>query len=285
MAILANRVKTGSNLLGLIEFILSLFKRFLALILLAFCCFVLYFSSPKIISNYALEFSGRVLHIGSLIYREFVTKAILISDSLDYFSDLRTENLRLKLQISGLQKAIEVTKRLENENESLRKILRVTGEMEYDYITAKILGLSINPFANTAIVKAGTVDGVEIDDIVMGTKGVIGRIINVGDNYSSVMLITDHNSRIPVITESSKEKGILAKHDDKLKIIYLPENHQASLEEAIYTSGDGRIYPAGLPIGKIDRLVNGELIVQTAVDFNDLDFVTVQMKKNFSKTQ
>lgn len=284
MAILANRTRTRNNLLELAGFILFFLKRFLNLILVACSCIIFYFSSPKIISDYALEFNGKVLHFGTLLYQALAEKTNSVSDSINYFSDLKTENLKLKLEIAELKNSTEVSAVLKAENQHLREILKVAGSAEYDYTTARILGLSVNPFSSSAIVQAGSLEGVEIDDIVMGADGLVGRVMSVGSNYSNIMLVTDHNSRIPVVTGASREKGILAKHGDQLKIIYLPENHQVSVGEPIYTSGDGKIYPSGLLVGRVDRLSNDELIVQTSVNFRKLEFVMIQHRANLKNS-
>jgi rod shape-determining protein MreC len=233
-----------------------------------------------VISDYALEFNGKVLHFGTLLYQSLVEQTSLVSDRIGYFSDLKTENLKLKLEIAELKNAMEVSAVLQAENQNLREILKVTDNAEYEYKTGRILGVSVNPFSSNAIVQAGRLDGVEVDDVVIGADGLVGRVTSVGSNYSSIMLITDHNSRIPVITGSSREKGILAKHGDHLKLIYLPENHQVTVGEAIYTSGDGKIYPHGLLVGRVDRLNNDELIVHTSVNFRKLEFVMIQLRAN-----
>lgn len=284
MAILANRTRTRNNLLELAAFLLFFLKKFLALILVVSSCAIFYFSAPKTISDYALEFNGKVLHFGTLFYQALAEKINLVADGVNYFSDLKTENLKLKLEIAELKNTTQTSMVLQAENQYLREILKVADKAEYDYITGRILGVSINPFANTAIVEAGSVNGVEVDDIVMGADGLVGRVMNVGFNYSNVMLVTDHNSRIPIITGSSREKGILAKHGDHLKIIYLPESHQVTVGEEIYTSGDGKIYPSGLLVGRVERLSNDELIVQTSVNLRKLEFVMIQLKANLKNS-
>ena len=90
------------------------------------------------------------------------------------------------------------------------------------------------------------------------------------------MLLNDPNSRVPVITSTSRERGILAKQGDNMLLIYLSEDHKVEIGELIYTSGDGKIYPYGLLVGKIYKIDNDGIFVKLSANLNNLDFVTVQ---------
>ncbi len=192
-----------------------------------------------------------------------------------YFQDLEAENLKLKLEIASLSKAQGLASSLKAENTALKEILNVPQNIEAKFVTAKIVGTMMSPFTSYAIIQAGENDNVKVNDIITGTKGLIGRITETGNNYSTVMLINDHNSRIPVITENSKVRGILARQDNNLKIIYLEEDHNAQVGEIILTSGDGKIFPKGIPIATIIKVKDREAFVEMLDDLNKIDFVVV----------
>jgi len=280
VAILANRVKIRNNLVELGKFTSFSIRKFFVFILMLAACYLSYFSSPRPLANGLLEISGRYLSAGSLIYKESIQTVKWIYGRLSYFKDLEAEILRLKLELAALESTKQFALLTHSENQALKKILNVTQEVKYDFITAKIVGTAISPFSSSAIIQAGAKDGVKVNDIVKGKAGLIGRISGISTNYSTVMLINDHNSRIPVITGTSKVRGILAKQGDHLKIMYLKENHTATDGEVIYTSGDGKIFPKGIAVATVEQITNEGAFVKAIENFNDIEFAVVESKPN-----
>jgi rod shape-determining protein MreC len=277
VAILANRVKIKNNLIELSKFTIFSVRRFFTFILILISCYLLYFSVPYV-GKALLEVSGRVLSAGSLIVQGAVQTSQKISGRIAYFKNLEAENMRLKLELASLE-AIKQQKAEEHlENIALKKLLNVVKEIKHSLVTAKIIGASLTPFANSITIQAGQNDGINENDIVRGKNGLVGRVIEVSDNYSTVMLVNDHNSRIPVVTGDSKNRGILARQGDQLKIIYLQENHNVREGEKVYTSGDGRIYPKGIEVATISSVESDAAIVENIESINDLDFVVVESR-------
>ena len=276
MAILKNRIRIRNNALEFLKFIVLLFAKFSTTLLLIFSCYLLYFSAPKPISNITLELTGKALEKGSLVYNEIINSFKWIDSRLSYFKDLETENIRLRLQVIELQKKQHKLSDVQSDNKYLRKILNVTKGIKKDFVTTKIVSMSSGPFARSAILQAGYKDNVQIDNIVRGNLGLIGRISQVSENYSIVTLINDPNSRIPIITNVSKTRGILAKQDDDLKIIHLKENHNISVGEKIYTSGDGRIFPKNIPIANVVKVIDNTAFVEIIENFNLIEFVIIE---------
>lgn len=277
MAILANRVKIKNNLIELSKFTIFSIRRFFTFILLLITCYLLYFSSPYIARS-LLEVSGRVLSAGSLIIQGVAQTSQKISGRLAYFKNLEAENMHLKLELASLE-VIKQQKAEESlENIGLKKLLNVAKEIKRNLVTAKIIGASLTPFASFITIQAGQNDGINENDIVRGKVGLIGRVTEVSDNYSTVMLVNDHNSRIPVVTGDSKSRGILARQGDQLKVIYLQENHSVQEGEKVYTSGDGRIYPKGIEVAIITGIEGDEVIADNVENISDLDFVVVESR-------
>jgi hypothetical protein len=168
----------------------------------------------------------------------------------------------------------EIT-RSSNERE-LKKILNVTDGIVRDFVTAKVVGISDTPFASSATLQCGSKNNIKVNDIVRGSSGLIGRISEVSENYSIAVLINDHNSRIPVLTGKSKAKGIIAKQGDNLKMIYLEENHDILVGETVYTSGDGKIFPKGIPVATIVKIVGRTIYVKAIEQFNKIEYVVIE---------
>lgn len=276
MAILANRIKTKNHLLELVKLIFLSFKQFFLYILIFFCSLLIYFPTPGIIANISLEVSGGILQVASLFYKESSRQIKLIYDKVSYLKNLEKENIQLKLELAELKRSHKDFMSIEIENAQLRKTLNVPLSIKSNYVTAKIIGFNFTPFSSLAIVQAGVINQVKLNDVVQAEEGVIGRIINVSEHYSTVMLVNDHNSRIPVITSRSKERGVIAKQGDDLKLIYLKENHAAKVGELIYTSGDGKIYPYGLLVAKIEKINDQGVFVNMTANLNDIEFVVIE---------
>lgn len=276
MAILANRIRTKNYLSELNKFILFLIKKFFILILLILCCGIVYFTVPKKVNNIVLESVGTTLSASNKIYLYVVDFTEAAFSRLLYLKNLEAENVKLKLEIELLKKIEKSESVLKAENIALREILNVSSEFDNFFVTAKIIGTSISPFSSSAIIKAGENDGVKVNNIVTGKHGLIGRVTEVSKNYSSVMLINDHNSRIPVFAGNRRVRGILAKQGDELKIIYLEKNHNLKIGEIVYTSGDGKIFSSDIPVGTITRIAGNDIFVQPIENFNSFNFVIVR---------
>ena len=276
MAILANRIKNRNNLFELSKFIIYSIGRFSTIILLSSSCYLLYFSIPKPISNIVIETAGKTLSAGSLIYNKTVNSFRWVNSRLSYFKDLEVTNLKLKLQVVHLQKTIQITSDLQAENRTLKQMLNVTKDVAKNFVTAKVIGISSTPFASSVTLQSGSRNNIKINDIVRGSSGLIGRISEVSENYSTAVLINDHNSRIPVVTSTSKAKGVIARQDDNLKIIYLEEDHNISVGETLYTSGDGRIFPKGITVATIVNITGNTASVKEVEQFNKIEYVVIE---------
>jgi rod shape-determining protein MreC len=277
MAIIANRIKTKNYLVELTKFILFLLRRFCIVILICACSYLLYFPI-QIVSRSSLELYGILISAGSLVSDSLIENVKILYNRLSYFKNLEAENIKLKLQLAKISDLETATTNALAENIELRKLLKVTDNVQAAYITSRLLGVNITPLSSSAIIEAGDNNNVKINDLVTSQDGLIGKVINVSYNYSSIMLLNDPSSRVPVVTSSSRERGILAKQGDNMLLIYLPEEHQAQVGELIYTSGDGKVYPYGLLVGKVDKVNNDGVFVKLSTDLNKIEFVNIESR-------
>ena len=150
--------------------------------------------------------------------------------------------------------------------------------MQCDYITSRLLGISNTPFSSSAIVEVGSNNKVKVNDLIINQDGLLGKVINVSNNYSSIMLLQDPNSRVPVLTSSSRERGILAKKGNDMLLIYLTEEHNIKIGELLYTSGDGKIYPYGILVGRVKKIKDNSVFVELSANLKKAEFVTITLK-------
>ncbi|MDR1375751.1 MAG: rod shape-determining protein MreC [Holosporaceae bacterium] len=180
--------------------------------------------------------------------------------------DLRSENLKLSL-------AIDQLKNLKSENENLRRLLALKQLEDHPLTVAKVIAVFANDFARSTTLDLGASKNVALNDIVMDDKGLIGRIIEVADDWSRALLITDVNSVVPV-----KINGVNAMlsggNSNKLQITMVQEDVTFRDGDLVETSGYGNIFAEKIPIGKI-KMDGGKAAVIPFVNFNSLGYVAI----------
>lgn len=174
-----------------------------------------------------------------------VESAVELENSFD-------ENQRLKAENARLLQWKQAALRLEAENNSLRSLLRVRPEPSVNYIAARVIATPGSSFVRTLVVTAGKRDGVRKGQAALAGAGLVGRVIEVGEWSSRVLLLTDINARIPVILSNTRQRSILAgDNSDQAKLLYLPPDSPIQVGERVVTSGDGGLFPPGLPVGVV----------------------------------
>ena len=191
-------------------------------------------------------------------------------------SQLRERNLMLEEQNRQLLKWQAAAQDMEAENRSLRSLLNVVAPQKSTYITARLVSDVSGPYVHSALISAGGDNGIKKDEAVITDSGLLGRVINVGATSGRVLLLTDINSRVPVITEHAQEKCILAGNNtDQPTLSYLPMTSNITVGERIVTSGDGGIFPPDVPVGTVTSVKGGVIKVQLFSDAAKAEYVSV----------
>ena len=143
---------------------------------------------------------------------------------------------------------------------------------------SKLLSVSVTPFNKIAVIAAGRNQGILSDQIVTDGKWLIGRVADISENYATVILLSNAESRVPVITKNSRERGILAWDDGQLSIVYLQDNHLVQEGEIVMTSGDGAMYPLGIGVARVSSVKQGKVHLEQVANLYNTDFVTIISK-------
>lgn len=187
---------------------------------------------------------------------------------------LEEDNKRLKIQLVRLYQT-------QKENVRLKKLLNFVKTLEYQYISAKVVGNASGPFARSVLINAGEDDGILKGQAVVMDGGLVGRVVEVGTHSSRVLLLTDINSKISVMSLDSRERSILSGNNDaNPKLIYLPKESKITDGEVIVTSGDGAILPPGIMVGNAHKLSDGSYEIVPFVKWHNLEYVSVLGLKN-----
>ena len=103
------------------------------------------------------------------------------------------------------------------------------------------------------LIDAGAEQGVDTGMPATTPEGLVGRVVDVGARSARVLLITDFNSRIPVVVEGSGDQAILEGDNRPLPALrFLPLNPGFAVGDRVLTSGHGGLLPPGLPVGRIE---------------------------------
>ncbi len=202
-----------------------------------------------------------------------------VSDALSGMTgltQLKAENVSLKAENQKLKEWYQTAMLLQAENASLKDLLNVLPEPEQSYITTRVIGDSGSSFVKSLIIQAGTSENVKKGQAVLGDKGMIGRVIETGRNASRILLVTDINSRVPVIVEGSNQKAVLAGTNEAMPVLeHLPPDVLIEKGARVITSGHGGMFPQGLPVGQVTSIEKGIVEVTLYSDPANASYVQI----------
>ncbi|MFP6730421.1 MAG: rod shape-determining protein MreC [Alphaproteobacteria bacterium] len=203
------------------------------------------------------------------------TAAAIVED-MRTLADLRGENERLRAVNERLLRWQAVARTLEQENLAYKELLNLVEDPRPAFITARVIGDAGGAFVRTVLLNAGTDDGVAVGQAAVNAEGLVGRVVEVGRRSARILLLTDLNSRIPVVVEQSRVPAILAgDNSDHPRLSFTPVNAVFEPGDRIVTSGHGGMLPPGLPLGEVISTVGGVARVRPYVDWTALEYLRV----------
>ena len=142
-------------------------------------------------------------------------------------------------------------------------------------LTVRIVGDSGGGFVRALLIDAGREQGVVTGMPALAPEGLVGRVVDVGRTSARVLLVTDFNSRIPVVIAGSGDHAVLEGDNSPLpRLRFLPLNPSFAVGDLVLTSGRGGILPPGLPVGSITDS-GGQTRVTPLVDWSRLDYLAL----------
>jgi rod shape-determining protein MreC len=187
---------------------------------------------------------------------------------------LRSDNRALREQTAHISEWQNSVIALEKENRDLRALLRFKAEPNLAYISARVIADTGGPYVRGLIVTVGKTDGVREGMAAMTGDGLVGRVVEVGDWSSRVLLISDLNSRVPVSIAESGDRAILAgDNTSQPKLLFMPRDAAASEGARVVTSGHGGVFPPDLPVGVLREDAHGGYSVTPSADLGRITYV------------
>ena len=192
------------------------------------------------------------------------------------------ENVSLRSALAELEAKEKIYESLKEENKKLRGSLKFKKESAYSsrMIGADIIGRSPSSWFEVIEVNRGLRDGVYEDMAVINKDGVVGRTVEVGPATSKVLLITDPGSSIGGQSKKSKDLGIVVGGAmDRMRMNYVIPAANIAVDDIIVTSGIGRVFPKGIPIGRVAKVqmrdydIFKQVEIEPMVRFSQLEHV------------
>jgi rod shape-determining protein MreC len=207
-----------------------------------------------------------------------------VGDAVGAYVLAGSQNADLRRQLARDQAMRDENLALRLENSRLRAMLGVRTDPPLPTVFARTILDARGPFANTRLADAGAERGVVEGNPVMSEHGLIGRVTGVAPRVSRIMMLSDVESRTPVLVARTNGRAILTGDGGpNPKLDYLRTHDPLREGDRILTSGDGGVLPRGLPVGVAVKSFDGGWRVVLDADAAPIDDVQILLFKDFSQ--
>ncbi len=202
---------------------------------------------------------------------------------------LKEELAKAQEKIAQLENVQSIADEVKAENERLLALFNESEKYpEFSYEYAKIIARSVDDYSATYTLNKGSADGISENMTVVASGGLAGKIVEVSENTSILLAVTDSRCGVPALSEESRDRGIVKGVASSgttagyCSMTQLSANSIIKPGDSIITSGEGEVFPKGITVGKVTEVStgNGDRItasakVVPAVDFEHLESVLI----------
>jgi len=201
----------------------------------------------------------------------------------DYFGAV-SRNRRLEAENRALRRWRDTAIALKDVNERYETLLRLRTDPPGAMVAARIVTDSRGPIQKTQLANVGTEAGVQPGYPVMSEHGLVGRVVGVTRGASRVLLVNDPASRVPVLIDRTNARAILTGDGGPNPRLEFLRGLEPTREgDTILTSGDGGVFPRGLPVGVAVRGLDGVWRARLYSDRSPIDYVRIMKFQDFSR--
>jgi rod shape-determining protein MreC len=190
---------------------------------------------------------------------------------------LLAENRQLRSELEDLAE-------IRLANERLHRLLEFRQSIDLPALPAQVIGEDASSWFRTVVIDKGSEHGLREGLPVVVAEGAVGRIIRCSLWESRVLLITDASSAVASLVQKSRTRGIARGQGETISLDFALRRELVEVGDKIITSGTGGVFPKGLTIGRVARVVKNEhglfqeVTVVPAVDFSRLEEVLVLLR-------
>jgi rod shape-determining protein MreC len=219
-------------------------------------------------------------------FQEFTSSSIHFIQNIwrNYFDlvDVSQQNDRLVKALKAANEKNNTLRELELSRSRLQGLLEFKPDLKRQVAAAAVVGKDPSPWLKTVVINKGTDEGVQRGMPVVTPDGIAGLVIDASSGYAKVLLITDQNSAVDALTQSSRARGIVkGESSGKLRLDYVLRRHDIVEGDIIISSGLDGVFPKGLRVGYVHEVIKPnsgifqEVSVTPYVDFEKLEEVLV----------
>jgi rod shape-determining protein MreC len=181
-------------------------------------------------------------------------------------------------RVQQLQNELE---ELKQQNQRLKQLNSYSASVPTKGILAPVMLRSADNWWQQLTIGRGSDDGIAVDHIVVGTGGVVGRVISVSPHTSRVLLVSDPTNRMGVLVSRTRNLGILqGTRTNQAVLQFFDKRPSVKIGDIVSTSAVSQLFPTGISVGRIietnlNKSPAPEAIVEFTAPFNALEWVTV----------
>ena len=273
-------------------------KRYLLILAVVAIALVLVVLATSLKENRDLNPIEKVTKdVGTVVLKVVSAPFNFISDTIDSIvekNDLYDKYKELKNKEEQVDTIISQNDNLRNEVNKLKETLDLNSILsDKVYMNATVVTRNIGYWYDEITIDKGSKNGIEKGMAVVNPKGLIGQITKVSNYSSTVKLLSNENMSdkisVKIKVNDGYVYGLISQYDSKTNtytVEGISENVDINKNADVVTTGMGTIFPSGLMVGKVEKVTTDNfdlskvVEVKTAVNFDDLDYVTVLKRKS-----
>lgn len=240
---------------------------------------ILHFSLAIVISLSLVWWESTFTAVASEIVQEtFYSPFFKIRNGVEQLAGVARENQQLRQELTSMAIQLSNCEEVAREGVRLRDVLGFKQPSGYRLLPARVISVSGEGLARSALINRGVADSVFINQTVINQDGLIGRIWKLMPNHAEVQLLTAPQNRVAARVASGREMGIVRYLPrDGLVLADFPNQGKIEVGDTIITSGLGGVYPPGLKIGTViaverpPNLPNCDVQLQLAANLGSME--------------
>lgn len=207
-------------------------------------------------------------------------------NNIDYYfhlkktnAELVKENLYLRSLLKQNYEAPDTTKRIVIDSISIDSIKKY---QKYEYYDAKVVGSFVSTQTNYFTIHRGAAQGVKKDMGVIGPSGIVGRVVDVSDQYATVMSMLSRQFKVKAKLKRGGENGTI--EWDGVSPLYvslkdIPKSAEIKKGDTVLTSELSSIYPANIMVGTVEAIIDNKgsnfytLRIKPSTNFYSVQYV------------
>lgn len=192
---------------------------------------------------------------------------------------LLEENESMRAELLELKRRELRLEGLEQENEGLAGALAYSRQQGNTLRAAEVVYADHSSWLRTLVLYVGGGTPARLNQPVLTTDGLVGRVVRLAGPYAKVQLLTDRAASVGVQLERSRRQGVLrGSKPGELLLAFVPRQAEIEVGERVLTAGIDGVYPRGIPVGVVTSVEPGDeafhrVVVRPAADFSRLSFV------------